>query len=1228
MGTAWTKEQEQVIWLRDCNILVSAAAGSGKTAVLVERIISMITDPVHPLDIDRLLVVTFTRAAAGEMKDRIGAAIEKKLGEDEHNEHLQRQSALVHHAQITTIDSFCSYVIRNYFHMIDLDPGYRMGEDGEIKLLQAETADEVIETAYQKDTEEFRDFVESYSTGKTDEGIKELILRLYTFSISYPWPNEWLLSCKAAYQADTAEELENTDWMIKLKTEVKQNIGEALEFAGQAIAIAEEEDGLYMYLPVLEEDEKRLQQLTKAENFQQMQQQLEEVTFARLSSKKDETVSEEAKEAVKYLREQEKSILKDLQEQYFSQNLQEVLENMKKAEKPISVLIDLVLKFSEEFAAKKREKNILDFSDLEHFALNILVEHSPEGDRQTAAALELSGRFEEILIDEYQDSNLVQETLLSSVSRLSKDIYNLFMVGDVKQSIYRFRQARPELFMGKFETYQTKEGKCQRIDLHKNFRSRSEILSGVNYIFHQIMGHDLGGVEYDREAALYPGADFPAGEAFQNHSPAVEVLMTETDDENWEEMETGETAIELEARTVAGKIQELTKTGWVLDKDTKTYRKARYQDCVILLRTMARWSDTFSRVLNGQGIPTNVTSKTGYFSAVEVVTVLNYLNICDNPRQDIAFTGVMYSPMGGFTAEELALIKSSHKELSMYECVLAYEQAKAAEISIELQNKTRTFLQTFEKLRLRVSYLPIHQLIQELLDQTGYLSYVEALPAGEQRRGNLEMLVEKAMEYGNTGYRGLFHFLRYMEQMQEYKVDFGEANTVSEHENTVRIMSIHKSKGLEFPIVIAAGMGKAFNQQDARNRLLLHPDLGIGADWVDYHLRTRMPTLVKKVIQKQTVLENLGEELRVLYVALTRAKEKLILSGTISALEKRLRGYQLLLQREDRKLSYVMRTKAGCYWDWILGALARHSCMRPLYEEYQIQWNPLHPLYDAPIDISVHKISPFELVEEEVQVHGNRRLLKEQFLHWDVQAVYDLEMKEEAKKRFTYVYPYEGQRDIPVKVTVSDVKKRSQAGADSYEWYVQPDVIPLIPKFMQKEEQQMTGAARGTAYHRVMECMDFVHCKSPAEAAGQLEELVKQNRISREIAETVKPEDLSQFSCSYLGKRMIQAQKQNTLHKEQPFVLGIPASELRQEWGDEETILVQGIIDVFFYEEDGIVLADYKTDRVPEGNPQLLVDKYGVQLAYYAKALERMTGKKVKEKIIYSFALGEEIFVK
>ena len=1215
MGVSWTEEQQKVIDTRNCNILVSAAAGSGKTAVLVERIIQRITDKNNPVDIDELLIVTFTRAAAGEMKERIRQAIEKKLEANPEDEHLQRQSTLVHHALITTIDSFCSYIVKNYFHLIDLDPSFRMGDEGEMRLLQADVADAVLEEAYTEEAPSFLAFSDGFAGGKTDKKIPEMIIKLYSFSMSYPYPEEWLLNCRKAYEIKSIEELENADWMKLIKNEVKQEIKEVSMLLKQALEIAKEPDGPVFYIGLLEDEASAVAKLERTENFFEWKEMLDKLEFKRLPAGKKaekELVSENQQELAKNLRSEAKDQIKALKERYFQETAEEMLENLQRAGEPVGVLVDLTLAFMKLYREKKKEKNILDFGDLEHYALEILIKHTEEEDERTDAARELSKKFAEIMIDEYQDSNLVQEKLLTSVSKMEDGIYNIFMVGDVKQSIYRFRLARPDLFMEKFKTYPQEEGMdCLRIDLHKNFRSRAEVLEGVNYLFYQIMGEDLGGVEYDRTAALYPGRIFqPKPE--EESEPATEVLLLEDEEENTRE---------LEARMVALRIGELAGKYLVLDKKTEEYRPAKYSDFTILLRTMSGWAETFKKILNSCGIPASVTTKTGYFSAQEVTTVLDYLKILDNPMQDIPLAAALHGLPDGFSFQELAEIKvlgMENEKTGFYEALLLGEK-----LSSPLGEKIRRFFAVYRELRRKVPYTPMHELIWDFYDATDFLVYQQAFVSGEQRKANLLMLAEKARDYESTSYRGLFNFIRYIENLKKYQVDFGEANTLSENEDTVRIMSIHGSKGLEFPIVFVCGMGKQINMQDARESIVLHPDLGIGSPYVDTQLRIRTRTILQKAVQREILLESLGEELRILYVALTRAKEKLILTGVTSKLEDTLKSFEMLKKQEEERLPYGLRVKGKSYLDWVLKALARHRAMKPLYEMYKLSVYPFNEMYDKEPDFTVRQVQPLELVLDEAQLRTEEMLKKGELLLWDSKEVYDETWRELFKDSFSYEYPYEAEEAIPAKLTVSEIKRMQNEDIEESEMLLkEKETEEIVPFFMQETKEELKGAAKGTLYHRVWENLDYDKIDTKEQIGEQLK-----NILTAEEQKSIWVPDFNRFAKSPLAGRMKAAAQREQFYREQPFVIAMPANQIREEYETEEEILVQGIIDAYFEEEDGLVLVDYKTDKVQKGQEKELVEKYKVQMQYYKKALEMITDKEVKEIYIYSTGIGKAVLV-
>ena len=1254
MAVKWTKEQEQVIRLRNRNILVSAAAGSGKTAVLVQRILGKVMDPEHPVDIDRLLIMTFTRAAAGEMRERIANALEDALSENPENEHLQRQTTLIHTAQITTIDGFCAYVIRNYFHLIGLDPGYRTGEEGELKLLQEDVMKELLEAYYAKDQEKYKYFIECYATGKSDEGIRDLIYSLYHAAMSNPYPKQWLEECVNSYKYTDIKEIKESEWMKLLWKNVCSDLEQAKALAEEARKLCFSPGGPYLYDDAISSDLlfiRDAQEKAAAKDFDGIRAIMVKPSFARLSTKKSkEPVDDFLKEQVKTLRENEKEILKELGDRYFTVREEELPILLECCREPVEMLVELTREFIRLYGEKKREKNILDFTDMEHFALEILMERVEEEQenpiyRMSQAALELSMKYDEVMVDEYQDSNLVQEMITTCVSGWAKKSKNIFMVGDVKQSIYRFRLARPELFMEKYKKYSLTDSSEQRIDLHKNFRSRSQVLACANFIFRQIMGEDLGGIAYDEAAALYPGAVFPEGA--KEDFLSTEILLVEKDSEELEDLMEGQDARELEALAISHKIKEMVGKEQILDKETGEYRPVRYGDIVILLRTASGWSESFTDVLSAHGIPVYSASKTGYFSALEVVTVLNYLQVCDNPLQDIPLAGVLRSPLVGCTAQELAVIREEASEGMLYESVLHFLDEGDTEgkrekeerynlISqterITLQAKLRSFISLLNEMRDLAVYTPVHELILEILRRTGYGNYAKALPNGVQRSANLAMLVEKAMDYEKTSYRGLFNFVRYIEHLQKYEVDYGEVNLSGAGEGSVEIMTIHKSKGLEFPIVILAGMGKQFNFQDLNARLLLHPDYGIGADAILPDRRMVVSTLNKQIIRRQLLEESLGEEIRVLYVALTRAKEKMILTGAISNLEKEMIFLSRFRDKKTELLPSETRLKAKTYWDYVLPALARHRCMDELYERFGLIVSHQNPLYGDPAQFQIKRINAQMLAETEVVEQAAGQMEKELLDEWDCEKVFDPGIREELDKRFGFVYPYEYRKDIPVKVTVSDLKKKSYHEETELEEavYFEPDIVPLIPRFIEEKkeaEEEFTGAARGTAYHRVMECLDYCKTDTPEELREQINALVQNQKLSEAEAKCIQISDIRLFTEGKLGQRMKTAAFHDQLFREQPFVISKSAAEIDENWDAKERVLVQGIIDAYFLEDEEIVLVDYKTDYVRRGEEKKLIERYHTQLEDYAQALERMTGRKVKERYIYSFTLKKAILL-
>lgn len=1225
MGVTWTEEQLQVITQRHKNILVSAAAGSGKTAVLVERIIRMISEGEHPIDIDRLLVVTFTKAAALEMRERISAAIEKRLAEDEENEHLQKQLTLIHHAQITTIHSFCQHVIRSYFHVIDLDPAFRIGDEGEMKLIRQDVMKNMLEEWYQEGTEEFLQFAEQYASGKTDVELEEQISSLYEFSMSHPWPEKWLDDCIRQYEVSSFEEMEKTDWMQEIIRQLKVAAEDALRLTETSIEIARESDGPWYYEEALLQDQAMFERMGTCQSYDEFASFFaNSCNFAKLPAKRDKNVSDQKKEQIKQLRDQAKKMMADLEDDYFYDTKEQILYEMQQSAKGAKMLINLTKCFYQQFAKKKEEKNLLDFHDLEHFALKILVRQEGEESVPTEVADGFAEQFEEVLIDEYQDSNLVQEMLLTSVSRERFGNPNIFMVGDVKQSIYRFRLARPELFMEKYHTYPTEgEGEHLRIDLHKNFRSRPSVLSSVNQVFEQIMARQLGGVSYDKDAALYPGAVFPQIEEEKKCFFQTEILIADLKEEKSEEdtEERQETVRELEARAVGKRISEIVGKEKIVDKETGEYRLVEYRDIVLLLRTVSGWAESFAEVLDSMGIPSYTGTQTGYFSAWEVQTVLAMLQILDNPRQDIAMAAVLNSPIGCLSGVEMAKIKSAYPKEAFYEGSMRYAAEGEEE---ELREKLHRFFLLFEEIRSCISYMPIHKIIWMVLEKTGYREYAAAMPGGEQRKANLDMLLEKAVAFEAGSYRGLFHFVRYIESLQKYEIDFGEANTFSEQENAVRIMSIHKSKGLEFPIVFVCGLNKPFNQQDQRSHLLYHPDLGIGCDYVDLKLRIKRPTLIKKVMQTIAKKENLGEELRILYVAMTRAKEKLILTAAMENLEKRLEKWSNVLRCSQVTLPYYITAGASSFMDWVMDSIVRHPSGIEMMDKrgYAVYTEPIFE-EPSPVQIQIWKTENF--VEEEIKRQVEQIAARENLIHFDTEKTYDESVKKALEQIFQKSYPFPDQAEIHGKLTVSELKRRSMEmeEQDDFPLYKEPEIEDIIPDFIEKKE--LSGAAKGTLLHRFLQHFDYKSSSTMQQIKEQMERQIQQGYFTVQEAESVRLDKIWRFVRSTLGQRMVRAEERGELYREQPFVFGIKASELEEGWAEDETILVQGMIDAYFLEDGEYVIVDYKTDFVEKGKERDLYEKYKIQLSYYERALAQISGIKVKEKALYSFWLEKDL---
>ena len=1277
----WTNEQKQVIDLRDRSLLVSAAAGSGKTAVLVQRIIERICDESHPVDIDRLLVVTFTNAAAGEMRERVQAAIAKRVEEQPDNAHLRRQEVLAGHAHITTIDSFCLSVLREHFQEIELDPGFRIADEGELKLLQADVLEALLEEEYQEASESFLNFMEAYAPGKDDERAAELILQLYGFAVANPRPEDWLDHCLEGYRANSIEELEREPWMQRMVEHIKMILTETVSVYGRMIAICRDEGGMESYESVLLSEQQMAQFASEAADFSQLRERVNLIRFgSKPRKKKTDTFSEDKAKRVWEIREQAKKQLKALTEDYLADDDARLLQKQHLAGAQVQELVRLTHAFLTRYSAAKRKKNLVDFGDLEHLALDILSQKTADGEVPTATAEQYRESFEEIMIDEYQDSNYVQELILTSISR--NDTPNLFMVGDVKQSIYRFRLARPELFMEKYASYTKEESAHQKIELHQNFRSRKSVLDSVNYFFYQLMHKSVGNVEYDKEAALYPGLVY---EPCDTHltGGATELLLLdledvpETGDEDAAPNPADQTdkvsdaeadsavdteavynSREWEAALIAQKIQEITdpKTGlYVWDKETKTYRLAEYRDIAILLRTVSGWAEEFIPVLLSKGIPAAADTGSGYFSAIEVQTVLNLLEIIDNPLQDIPLAAVMHSPIGHFSSEELAIVRAEQppsQSKHLYDAAMAFVQ-KCGDPHRALAGKLRAFLNQLEMYRSKSRYLQLRELLVYVLEDSGYYEFVSAMPGASTRKANLDMLLERAGAFEKTSYQGVFQFVRYINRLKKYSVDYASAQELAQ--NQVRIMSIHKSKGLEFPICFVAGLGKSFNRQDVNASMLFSVDYGIATDAIDPAMRTKESTVMKQAVRSELVLENLGEELRVLYVAMTRAKEKLYLTGAKDGLFNYLEKKIHETDKMTRALSYNALTTAGCFLDWITAAACKHKSFKAIYEQLGLNVPFDGVCYQDESPLSVSIVTKSSLSMQTSLWRAEEAMKRTTLENWKTDTIDEAE-KELIASRFAVRYDDSPLARLQAAFTVSELKARhdeetfAASGPDAGEPIAQlikqePEVsepelqdqnlLPdeeLLPEFLQQKDK-MSGAARGTLYHWLFEHFDFT-----GDLRQQLSYFMQQDFISVEERKRIRIADFDHFVQTPLGQKVKQAQKEGIYHREMPFILGVPASEMihsditatLSEKDANEYVSVQGVIDAWIDGENEITLIDFKTDRKPEGLTdeafeELLRKRYHVQLDYYKRALEQMTKKSVKEAVLYSVSLGREI---
>ncbi len=1191
----FTPEQQQVIDLREKNILVAAAAGSGKTATLVERIVRMVCDEEHPLDIDRLLVVTFTKAAAAEMRERVHKGIAEQLKAHPESHHIQRQYTLVHRAQICTIDSFCQSVLRNHFQEIGLEPDFRAMDEGERKLLFGDVLNAVLEEQYALASggeapegvtavPGFAGLVEHFCPGGGDAKLVEAVTKLYDFADSFPWPEDFLEARKEDYRVKPGEDFASStegQFLTRYLHGLLQGYAEEYEKLRE---ICNEPDGPYMYGDLFEQEAEQVQRMAEARTPEEIRAELDRfiANAQRLPGKKDDSVNPEKREAAQKGRAALRKAIGELQKDFFGLPEEVMTQRSEAVSRVAEALLELTIRFRKRFLEEKKDKHLVDFADMEHFALDVLMERTPEGFAPTGAALEYREHFSEIMIDEYQDSNLVQEQILSMISGESVGRYNRFMVGDVKQSIYGFRQARPDLFLEKYNRYGIK-GPEIRIDLAKNFRSRPEVVETANAVFRRIMRADLCGIEYDDRAALYAEAKFAPAEGNES-----ELLLF--DKEIKDDLSEDGDAAEAEARIIASRVKELLGTHQVAaGRDPEDgLRPIRAKDIVILHRSAGTVADAYRKVFEEEGLALHCSQQKGYFRAREVKELLNLLRVINNPGQDIPLYGVLTSRFGGFTEDEIARIRGSRRKMSLVECL---RQVR------EQEPKADDFLKYLETLRFRATYLTIRELLQQILDETDYLDYVTALPGGLKRRANVEMLLVRASDYEKTSYLGLFHFIRYIDELEKHEADPGEAEVLDENADVVRLMTVHKSKGLEFPVVFLAGFGKKIRFADTQGDLLIDGDLGLGMGYFNPETRQKSATSRLKILSGKKKLDILAEEMRLLYVGMTRPREKMIMVGGIDATSLKKRG-------SEERLSFHKFASATTWFSFIL------------------------PILDSlPLQIRTYDAEGIEISEAKEQIRDAERITR--LSHADAFA--DGAKLEELERIFRWQYAYGNLQKLYAKTTVSELKMAAMAERDegAYHSMEEREHEAYVPDFArEKGPEHISGTTRGNAYHRTMEILNFESvlgaADSDAELHGNLESFLKEvtasGRLKKEYREALNLRTLETFLQSDLAKRMLEASRRGTLRREQPFVYGLSATRLSEDLPDE-TVLIQGIIDAYFEEGDGIVLLDYKTDSVP--TMEALHERYDAQLEYYQEALERLTGKPVKEKLLYSFHLGQ-----
>ena len=1206
----WTNEQLQAIQEKNSNILVAAAAGSGKTAVLVERIIHKIID--EQMDIDKILVVTFTNAAASEMRERILEAIYKKIEENPENVHLQRQIILLNKASICTIHSFCLDVIHNHFYEIDLPSNFKIADTAEIDLLKQEVLDDLFEQKYTENDKNFIELLENYTNYRGDEALQELVLKIYKFIQSSPFPIKWLQEKLELLKIED-KDISQTIWGKLIIQTVDDDIQESimqLEVTKSKMALYPEMTKFYQ---TISEDIINLQDLQKYNSWDELYIKLLNFNFSKWPV--DKKVINDLKEDSKEIRDKVKKHIKEKTAKLLSCSQEQAVKDLKIITPILEKLLNLVTEFTKNFAEKKKEKNCIDFNDIEHFALKILLD---ENNNPTEVAKKYKEKFEEIAIDEYQDSNLVQEAILTSISKGN----NIFMVGDVKQSIYKFRQARPELFLQKYDEYKNKEEKAQednlKIQLFRNFRSRQNILNITNLVFESIMSKELGDINYNENEYLNYGANYPEPEEIKNYAGIAELDIIDLKEdesitafegeEDEEEQERVEDDV-LEAKFVANKIQELLNSNYMVFDKKQGYRKIRPKDIVILLRATSNLSPIYEKELSDLELPVFSDTSGTYLDTVEIQTILSVLKIIDNPLQDIPLVVVLRSSICNFTDNDLITIRLTDRNCNFYEALIKTRLICDG----DLKNKIESFLEKLEKWKSISQYMPLDEFIWQIYLDTGYYQYVGLLPNGAMRQANLKTLFEKAKQYEKASFKGLFNFIQFIDKLKKQNGDLASAKLIGENEDVIRIMSIHKSKGLEFPVVFLCNSHKKFNMQDLNDNILLHQDIGFGPTIMDTTRKIKYSSIAKDAIKLKMKQETLSEEQRILYVALTRAKEKLYITGRSKDFTKYVQDKNKVLEMyesENIKLDAKLMKKANSYLDWIMYVYLFNQGRTITLKGESYKLSDIITL-----NVSNKKDLLKALAKEEVVEQIDLKEKIEQILK-NKSDEENKKSEQALKELLEWKYDYIVDTTLPTKSSVTKIKQEKIKLEEMLKGIESEEVEykkSYTPKFMQ-EDKKISSAEKGTLVHLCIQRLDERKDYELKDIQNMILNLVEKEIITQNEADAIDVNLIYQYTKSQLFEELRKAKE---VHKEQPFYINIPAKDVVSEAeNSKKNILVQGIIDLYYIDKnDNLVLIDFKTDYIsnePNAKEKIL-DKYKVQLEIYKTALEQALNRKTSK---------------